>query len=95
MKARMVIAGVGVAAWVLSAAAQEGEGSRQGPPRGRDGKPPTPPVEAALDANSDGTIDADEIANAPAALKKLDKNGDGALSADECRPAAPAGRGRR
>ncbi len=31
-------------------------------------------------------IDADEIANAPAALKALDKNGDGQLTADELRP---------
>ena len=41
---------------------------------------------AALDANHDGVIDADEIANASAALRKLDKNGDGKLTMDELRP---------
>lgn len=46
----------------------------------------------ALDANGDGIIDAEEIANAPTALRKLDKNGDGKLTPDEYRDAgAPAG----
>jgi hypothetical protein len=49
------------------------------------------PVVAALDANSDGEIDAAEIANASAALKKLDKNNDGKLSGDEIRPQRPGG----
>jgi hypothetical protein len=40
----------------------------------------------ALDTNHDGILSADEIANAPASLKKLDKNGDGQLTADEYRP---------
>jgi hypothetical protein len=44
-----------------------------------------------LDANGDGIIDADEIANAPAALKKLDKNGDGQLTPDEYMPPPPEG----
>ena len=44
------------------------------------------PVQAALDANSDGVISADEIAQSPAALRKLDKNGDGNLTEDEVRP---------
>jgi len=38
-------------------------------------------------------IDADEIANASAALKSLDKNGDGVLTPDEFvgqRPPSPA-----
>lgn len=50
-----------------------------------------PPIIAALDANSDGVIDATEIANAAAALKTLDKNGDGKLTADEIRPPRPEG----
>ncbi|MGA2262232.1 MAG: hypothetical protein ABSH28_12430 [Acidobacteriota bacterium] len=54
--------------------------------QGGNGAPPEPPLLAALDANSDGIIDADEIANAPAALKVLDKNGDGQLTRDELRP---------
>jgi hypothetical protein len=47
------------------------------------GRPPMPAIIKALDANHDGVIDADEIANASAALKTLDKNGDGKLTRDE------------
>ncbi len=43
-----------------------------------------------LDANSDGKIDAEELAAAATNLKKLDKNGDGAISREELGP--PAGR---
>jgi hypothetical protein len=50
---------------------------------------PQPPIFKALDANQDGVIDAGELANASAALKKLDKNGDGKLSPDEYRPPRP------
>jgi Ca2+-binding EF-hand superfamily protein len=46
-----------------------------------------------LDTNHDGVIDANEIANAPAALKTLDQNGDGELTLDELRPARPPGNG--
>lgn len=48
------------------------------------------PVVQVLDVNHDDVIDAQEIANAPAALKKLDKNGDGQLTSDEYAPAPPA-----
>ena len=48
---------------------------------------------AALDANHDGVIDANEIANAPSALKALDKNGDGQLTQEELRPGRPPGGG--
>jgi EF hand len=68
--------------------------------RGRDGgmPPRVNPLFAALDTNGDGVIDAAEIANAPAALKKLDRNGDGKITEDEVRPAfggpgGPGGRG--
>jgi Ca2+-binding EF-hand superfamily protein len=47
------------------------------------------PLVAALDANGDGVIDAQEIANAPAALKTLDKNGDGQLTRDEYQAVRP------
>ena len=61
-----------------------------GPPPGVDGPqpplPPPPPIVAALDANHDGVIDADEIANASAALLTLDKNHDGKLTPEEFRP---------
>ncbi len=71
------------------------DGASQGPPSGAadtDQRPkkPRPPLEQVLDANGDGVIDADEIAKAPAALKKLDKNGDGKLTPDEYRPPRPA-----
>jgi len=45
----------------------------------------------ALDANGDGTIDATEIANSPAALKTLDKSGIGQITRDELRPPRPEG----
>jgi caffeoyl-CoA O-methyltransferase len=59
---------------------------RGGPPRGggREGmRFPMPPYVQALDANSDGVIDAIELTNASAALKKLDRNGDGRLTQEE------------
>jgi hypothetical protein len=46
---------------------------------------PLPPIVRALDMNGDGLIDAEELANAPAALRKLDRNGDGKLTPDEYR----------
>jgi hypothetical protein len=46
---------------------------------------------AALDVNKDHTIDATELANAPAALKALDKDGDGKLSGAELHPGRPEG----
>jgi len=51
-------------------------GPGNGGPGGMNGRhmPPSPLMDA-LDANHDGVIDANEIANASAALKKLDKNG--------------------
>jgi len=42
-----------------------------------------PLIIKALDTNGDGIIDANEIANAPAALKTLDKKGNGQLTIDE------------
>jgi hypothetical protein len=61
-----------------------------GGPGGRRGMPPSP-VMNVLDANHDGELSADEIANASKALLTLDKNGDGKLSADELRPVRPEG----
>ena len=48
------------------------------------------PVLAAVDSNGDGTISAEELRNAPAALKTLDKDGDGNITREE---AAPVRRG--
>lgn len=50
------------------------------------GDRPMLPAQAALDANSDGIISADEITKAAAALRKLDKNADGKLTEEELRP---------
>lgn len=83
---RLLVLTSALALAALGASAQMGGGPGE-PPRDR----PKPPLEAALDANGDGVIDAIEIANAPAALKKLDKNGDGKLTADEYRPQRPMG----
>ncbi|MGD9854140.1 MAG: hypothetical protein AB7U20_04235 [Planctomycetaceae bacterium] len=60
-------------------------------------RPPQMPLITALDANKDGEISAEEIANATAALKSLDKNEDGKLTREEMRPqfAAEAPDGRR
>ncbi|HTX40142.1 MAG TPA: hypothetical protein VME43_34220 [Bryobacteraceae bacterium] len=42
------------------------------------------PVLRALDADRDWTLSPQEIANAPAALRKLDLNSDGKLTPEEC-----------
>jgi len=71
------------------AAAGRGEGRRgEG---GRDGGPPRDPLFGALDLNGDGRLSPDEIAAAPASLRKLDANGDGVLTPQEI---FGAGRGR-
>ena len=54
-------------------------------------KKPATSIFAALDANGDGVIDAQEINNAPAALRKLDKNGDGKITREEARPGGKDG----
>ncbi|MDB6022766.1 MAG: h [Pedosphaera sp.] len=67
-------------------------GENGGPPGGGPGRRhrlPPMPIILALDANHDGIISADEIANAVAALKTLDKNGDGQLTKDEYLPPHP------
>lgn len=65
-----------------------GEGER--PPGDRPQGPGLPLVEA-LDADHDGTISVDEIANSSEALAKLDKNSDGQLGPREYGPRRPAG----
>ena len=89
MKKILTVLTLGIAAGLLQASAQESGDQPPGPPPGG-AKHQRPPIIAALDANNDGVIDADEIANASAALKKLDKNGDGKLTSDEIRPPRPA-----
>jgi hypothetical protein len=68
----------------------EGSGQEQGEGHWHHRPPPLPIVEV-LDANHDGIIDSNEIANASAALKTLDKNGDGKLTPDEYLPPRPPG----
>lgn len=60
-------------------------GPGQGP--GRDGF--RPPLMAALDADNDGILSQEEIANASKALLTLDKNKDGQVTPDEYRPGRP------
>ena len=61
-------------------------------PAQRGGEQRISPVQAALDANSDGVIAGDEMKSAPAALRKLDKNNDGQLTESELRPNVERGR---
>lgn len=69
---------------------QGGPGQGGGGPGGMRGMSP---IIEALDINKDGTIDAGELAQAAASLKKLDKNNDGKLTEDEYRPQRPGGPG--
>lgn len=69
------------------------DGGPRGPGRGH--RLPPLPLIGVLDANHDGVISADEIANAPTALKTLDKNGDGQLTKDEYMPPRPQGDGQQ
>jgi hypothetical protein len=88
---------LGVSAFVVSAQEGSGQppaGEHPGRQQGQGGqRPMVPPLMTALDANHDGVIDAKEIDNAPAALRKLDKNGDGKLTPDEIRPPRREGQG--
>jgi len=81
----------------VSIIAQNAPGGGQQPPPGRGPGGPGGeggamrriPIMAALDTNSDGTIDATEIEQASKSLKTLDKNSDGKLTPEELRPARP------
>jgi hypothetical protein len=95
---RLIIAALalGSSAWIAAAQttnAPPGDGDAPFPPGGPGmrGHRGPPPFIGALDANRDGIIDADEIANATAALKKLDKDGDGQLSLAELLGPRPGG----
>ena len=100
MKTTAIAIALALAASTLHTLAQEttrpeGRPSREAGPQGGHGgehKRPHPLFEA-LDANHDGVIDEQEIANAPAALKKLDKNSDGKLTHEEIMPPRPDHKG--
>jgi hypothetical protein len=95
-KILVAVLALGVSAFAAGAQ----DNNNDGPPAGRGPggpgmnghRPPPPAIIRALDANHDGVIDADEIANASAALKSLDKNGDGKLTPDEFMGPRPHGR---
>ena len=100
MKTKTMLALLALGASALIANAQDAGGpppdngpppQQQGPggPGMRGRRPPPNLLFEALDTNHDGVIDANEIANAPAALKTLDKNGDGKITRDELRPPRP------
>ena len=94
MKAKLYILALGLAGLAYTLTAQDNGGA---PPQdGQDRPPmrrrmPVHPLMTALDANKDGTLDEQEIANAAVALKTLDKNSDGKLTPDELRPSFPGG----
>jgi hypothetical protein len=79
-----------VGSLALSLQAQDDTPPRRGG-MNRPGSGMVPPLIKALDKNSDGVLDAVEIAAAPAALLTLDTNKDGALTRDELRPQRPEG----
>lgn len=81
---------IGATAGALWANDAGGDAQTGGPGGGRRHRRHSP-IKAALDANQDRTIDASEIARAPAALRTLDKNGDGMLTIEELRPPRPEG----
>ena len=96
MKTKLVIAALALSMSGVFVTAQDQSERPQRPPGGGPGGLRGGfgggPLMAALDANKDGELDAAELANATAALKKLDKNSDGKLTAEELRPMRPGGR---
>jgi hypothetical protein len=90
-KIMLAILALGASAFIASA-----QDNNDGPPGGggpggpgRHHRPPPLPIVSVLDADHDGIIDSNEIANASVALLTLDKNGDGQLTADEYLPPLP------
>ena len=87
-----------VAQLVVAQDADKPEGPRKGKRPGGPGaegkrRPHfVPPLMAALDADKDGALSADEIANAATALLTLDKNADGKLDRMELRPPRRGGK---
>jgi len=75
-----------------TALAQPGPGGPNGfgGPPGH-GRPFLPPIMRVLDSNTNGVLEAAEIAAAPTALLTLDANKDGKLSADELMGQRPEG----
>jgi hypothetical protein len=57
-----------------------------GRPSPSEARLPRSPLIETLDLNSDGTVDAAELAKASDSLRKLDSNGDGRLTEKKFRP---------
>ncbi|MES2920064.1 MAG: hypothetical protein V4819_00855 [Verrucomicrobiota bacterium] len=75
---------------LLLALAATATASAQEPKPPVDRRPPPPqPLLVVLDANRDGALSPDEIANSSSALGDLDKNGDGMLTRKELLPRPP------
>jgi len=96
MKNTILLALLALGTTALLAGAQDNNPPGDGPPPGGGGpggprghRHPPLPIVMVLDANHDGIIDSNEIANASAALLTLDKNGDGQLTVDEYLPPLP------
>jgi hypothetical protein len=87
---------LGATVWLVAQDSPPSQGGQPGGPGGPGGhRPPPPLIVQALDANHDGVIDADEIANAVEVLKALDRNGDGKLTPDEFMGPPPGRDGHR
>lgn len=69
------------------------EGGRREGPRGEMNFIRMDPILAAVDADGNGVLSADEIRKAPAAIRKLDQDGDGKVSRQEAMPMMGRGRG--
>lgn len=72
-----------------------GADARRERPEGSGRGQRTPALVGALDADADGILSAQEIANAAAALLTLDANGDGRLTREELAPGLAKGREER
>lgn len=96
IKKTLLLLGTLVVTGLVAQESPENGAHQNGGPRGPGHGPgghhrPPPPVIVALDANRDGEIDPQEIANASNALLQLDTNGDGRLTFEELRPPCPPG----
>ena len=84
---------LGLSTWGAAAQEMGNPPDQGGGPPPRNGGPRHDPIFIALDVNTNGIIDAEEITKAPALLITLDANGDGKLTQDEYQPPRPVGAG--